>query len=131
MENRCDYCGKCCINTEMILSQQDIEKIIKFYPKKIKKKKFSFINQNGFFQLKNSTNHCVFLDNLSMKCTIYDFRPQGCRFYPLIYDIDEQLCKLDADCPRTHVFYESKQDFEKSCRNLKNFLREQLNLKLD
>ncbi len=112
----------------MILSQQDIDIIIQKFPKKLKRKDFIFKNQNRFFQLKNSANHCVFLDFFSKKCKIYEYRPQGCRFYPLIYDFIQNKCVFDEDCPRTNLFYQDKQILKKICENLKSFLRTELEM---
>ncbi|MFX1313032.1 MAG: YkgJ family cysteine cluster protein [Promethearchaeota archaeon] len=128
MKNKCENCGKCCIRTEMILTQQDIDLIIQNFPRKIKKKDFIFKNKNGFFQLKNSANHCVFFDLLSKKCIIYEYRPQGCRFYPLIYDFIKNKCIFDIDCPRTHLFYQKNNELKKKCIDLKHYLRTQLKI---
>ncbi|MFX1371785.1 MAG: YkgJ family cysteine cluster protein [Promethearchaeota archaeon] len=131
MKNKCESCGKCCINTEMILSQQDIDLIIQNYPKKLEEEEFIFKNQNGFFQLKNSIEKCVFFDNNLMKCKIYKSRPQGCRFYPMIYDTSKKKCTLDKDCPRTNLFYKNRKEYKLNCQNLKSFLKKQLNLKIN
>ena len=128
MDNKCESCGECCIRTEMILSQQDIKVIIQNYPKKLKKKDFIFKNQTGFFQLKNSANHCLFLNYITKKCTIYEYRPQGCRFYPLIYDFMKYKCIFDKDCPRTHLFYQKREELKKNCYDLKQFLKTQLKI---
>ena len=130
MDNKCESCGECCIRTEMILSQQDIDVIIHNFPKKLKRKNFVFKNQNGFFQLKNSANHCVFLDFFSKKCTIYEYRPQGCRYYPLIYDFIQNKCIFDKDCPRTYLFYQKKEELKMNCNDLKHFLRTQLKINM-
>ena len=90
MRSLCENCGKCCLETEMILSQQDIELIKKSYPNNLRKQDFVFKTNNAQFQLKNIEGHCVFFDNFSKICNIYKYRPQGCRFYPLIYDINEE-----------------------------------------
>lgn len=130
MKNKCKDCGKCCLDTEMILSQQDIELIKNSHPKNLRNQDFVFKNSNYQFQLKNIENHCVFFDYSSKNCNIYKYRPQGCRFYPLIYDINEEKCELDEDCPRTSLFYKKKQDFKIACQNLKIFLKNQLNMKI-
>lgn len=129
MENKCKDCGKCCLETEMILSQQDIELIKAYYPNNIREQDFIFKNKNEQFQLKNFEGHCVFFDYSSKNCNIYKYRPQGCKFYPLIYDINEKKCRLDEDCPRINLFYKNKKDFKIACQNLKMFLKEQLNIK--
>lgn len=131
MENKCENCGKCCLDTEMILSHQDIELIKISYPNNIRKQDFAFKNKNEQFQLKNIEGHCVFFNHYSKNCNIYKFRPQGCRFYPLIFNINEKKCKLDEDCPRTNLFYENKQNLKITCKNLKIFLKKQLNMKIN
>ena len=131
MENKCENCGKCCLDTEMILSKLDIELIKNSYPNNIRKQDFAFKNKNEQFQLKNIEGHCVFFDDYSENCHIYKYRPQGCRFYPLIYDINEKKCKLDEDCPRNNLFYENKQNLKITCQNLKIFLKKQLNMKIN
>lgn len=131
MENKCENCGKCCLETEMILSRQDIELIKNRYPNNIREHDFAFKNKNEQFQLKNVEGYCVFFDDYSKNCNIYKFRPQGCRFYPLIYNINEKKCRLDEDCPRTSLFYKNKQDLKIACQNLKIFLKKQLNMKIN
>ncbi len=88
METGCQDCGECCLITEMILSKEDIKRIIKSSPNNLKKEEFVFKNKEGFFQLKNISEHCVFFDFLSKQCKVYESRPQGCRFYPLIFDFN-------------------------------------------
>lgn len=128
MRNKCENCGECCIRTEMILTQQDIDLIIQRYPKKIKAKHFVSKSKSGFFRLKNIANYCVFLDYSLKKCMIYDFRPSGCRFYPLIFNFHEKRCVFDEDCPRTNLFYQEKDILEDTCKKLKLFIKKQLNL---
>ncbi len=128
MRYECKNCGGlCCQNTEMILSKKDIILIIKNFSKRIRQEDFTFQN-NDFFQLKNVESHCFFLNNTTKMCNIYEFRPYGCRFYPMIYDDKKRLCLLDNDCPRTHLFYQSSQVFKKTCKKVKNFLREQIKI---
>ncbi|MHA1916018.1 MAG: YkgJ family cysteine cluster protein [Promethearchaeota archaeon] len=130
MSNKCEDCGKCCLETEMILSRSDIEIITKHSTSDLKKEDFSVDNKYGQSELKNIEGHCVFLEESSKMCTIYEHRPTGCRFYPLIYDFQERTCILDGDCPRTNLFYRDKKKFIKSCVNLQNYLKNQLNLKI-
>ena len=131
MENKCKDCGICCLNTDMILSEQDISLILNNYPSNdLQREDFIFINKNGLFQLKNIEDHCVFFDAAIKKCKIYHAHPQGCRFYPLIYDIDKNKCVLDKDCPRTHLFYQNNNKIKRYCKKIKNFLREQLHINI-
>ena len=128
MKNKCQNCGECCLRTEMILSKNDIYKIMKNSPKNLKKKDFVFKNKEGFFQLKNIRDHCIFLDPLSKQCKIYKHRPQGCRFYPLIFDFQEKICISDNDCPRPHLFYQNKSELKNTCEDLMRFLKQELEL---
>ncbi|NHK30484.1 MAG: YkgJ family cysteine cluster protein [Asgard group archaeon] len=87
-------CAACCKDTKMMLSQKDIENITSIG---YNKKDFVYLDTDGFFKLQNINGLCFFLkDN---KCEIYDHRPQGCRFYPIIYDLDLKKAILDGDCP--------------------------------
>ena len=130
MKNKCENCGKCCLETEMILSQQDIKIIISNLPN-IKKQDFIFKNTNEQYQLRNIEGHCFFFDVSNKECKIYKFRPQGCRFYPLIYDFNKKDCRLDDDCPRNNLFYNDNKTFRSLCQNLKIFLKTQLNIKIN
>jgi Fe-S-cluster containining protein len=130
MKNKCENCGGlCCLDTQMLLSKDDVNLILKNYPDKLKKEDFIF-EINRYFQLKNINGHCVFFDSYTEMCKIYKYRPQGCRFYPLIYDKDKETCIFDEDCPRNHLFYKSKDEFETICKKIKEFIRTQLSIEL-
>jgi Fe-S-cluster containining protein len=129
MKNECKECGKCCMETEMILSKEDINLILKTSKTNLKKKEFVFLNDGGYYQLKNLNGHCVFLDPTLKLCKIYNNRPQGCRFYPMIYDIDNKRCIIDKECPRLNLFYQDQKEFESICKELKKFVKVELNLR--
>ncbi len=131
MRNKCENCGKCCLETEMILSPQDIKIIINSLPNNIRKEDFTFKNINEQYQLRNIEGHCFFLDYSNKECKIYKFRPQGCKFYPLIYDINKKKCRLDEECPRNNLFYKDNQTLRNECQNVKMFLKNQLNIKIN
>ena len=78
----------------MILSHQDITRIETLG---FKKEDFCFLDEDGFFKLKNIDNECFFLKN--NRCSIYEHRPQGCKFYPIIFDVDKKKPALDDECP--------------------------------
>ena len=88
MNNKCKDCGKCCLETEMILSQRDIKLILSNFPNPIREEDFTLKNFEDQYQLKNKKGHCVFLEPTQKFCKIYEYRPQGCRFYPLIFDLN-------------------------------------------
>ncbi len=128
MKDKCIDCGKCCLETEMIVSSKDIELILKKAPNHSNMREFAILSDDGFYKLKNIDGHCVFFDLSSKNCVIYDIRPQGCRFYPLIYDYENDECIFDNHCPRTHLFYRNKQEFKLMCEKIRKFLKEQLKM---
>jgi Fe-S-cluster containining protein len=87
-------CAACCKDTKMMLSQKDIENISSLG---YNEKDFYYRNSDDFYKLKNINGQCYFLKE--NKCEIYDHRPQGCRYYPIIYDLDLKKAILDEDCP--------------------------------
>lgn len=103
MENCCrDHnCIKCCLETEMLLLNEDIERIrsLGFA------KKFFVIKRDGWLQLKNYDGRCVFHNGIV--CSIYENRPEGCRLYPVIHNEDMNIT-FDMDCPYRDKFEISK-----------------------
>lgn len=90
-------CTKCCQDTEMPLSDLDISRI-----EKLGFRNFSVVKRNGHRCLRNSSGRCVFHDGL--RCTIYFGRPEGCRFYPAVLDLDRKQVTLDKHCPNRSLF---------------------------
>ncbi|MHA1131653.1 MAG: YkgJ family cysteine cluster protein [Candidatus Helarchaeota archaeon] len=91
----CLCCAKCCEQTEMLLSNEDVRRI----RKQTGEPRWSFMFiRDGYIFLKNKRKHCIFLDSKRKKCSIYEIRPQGCRFYPLIYNPFSKGCIVDRDC---------------------------------
>ena len=131
MFDNCKDCGKCCIETEMIVSKQDINLIKRKCFERINMREFVFKDKDGLFQLKNIEGYCVFFDKVSKGCTIYEYRPQGCRYYPLIFDSYLKKCILDKDCPRSQLFYQNQLELINACHNLKKFLKKQLKIEVD
>ena len=98
-----DYkCNQCCLETNMPLSNQDIERI-----RGLGFDTNFFANESeGWLQLKNHDGRCVFHNGKI--CSIYENRPEGCRLYPIIYDKDKNCAILDEDCPHRNKFQLSK-----------------------
>ena len=126
MKDICKDCGKCCIETEMLLSRKDIDRIEKNNPKRLKIANFVRKTEEGLSQLKNIKGYCIFFDSAANLCTIYDVRPQGCRFYPLIYDSDKKQCVFDEECPKPNLLYPDKEIALKTCEEIKNFLENRI-----
>lgn len=122
MKSICRDCGICCLDTEMPLFDEDILKIKEFI--NIEKDTNFYIEDHGKKFLKNIDNHCIFFDILTRNCKIYDKRPLGCRFYPMIYDIDNKKCVLDEECPRKYKFYVNQNKFKESCVKLTKIMKE-------
>lgn len=99
-------CTQCCMETEMPLSNDDVKRIEKLG---FDRNHF-VINNDGWLQLRNLNERCVFNDG--KKCTIYDSRPEGCKFYPVIYDESEKCATLDEDCPHRDEFKISDANLE-------------------
>ncbi len=97
----CPYssnCYECCLETEMTLSNSDIERIEE---KGYNNKEF-LEEKDRFLILKNIDKQCFFLKD--KRCSIYDSRPQGCRFYPLIYDFEKSEIVIDELCLNHNEF---------------------------
>ena len=93
------YCAKCCYNTEMPLTREDIERIEMLgYPRSY----FVVLGPDSVPRLRNINGHCVFLDPETGKCRIYEYRPLGCRLYPLVYVPGEGVT-VDLECPLAHT----------------------------
>jgi Fe-S-cluster containining protein len=102
----------------MQLTSIDIERISK---RGYKFKDF-VVKNRGELNLKNHNNKCVFLrDN---GCTIYWYRPEGCRLYPLIYNYNSQIGEIDDFCPYNHEFQVTSEDVNRLFILLKKFTSE-------
>ncbi|MBY9018622.1 MAG: YkgJ family cysteine cluster protein [Candidatus Lokiarchaeota archaeon] len=130
MTNVCLDCGKCCLETEMILSQEDVKRIINNFKGDIEQEDFCYISRDGYLQLRNNEHHCYFFELSTKNCKIYDIRPQGCKFYPLIYDMKKNKCTLDEDCPKPYLFYPNKSEMEKTCSEIIHYLKNHLKIEL-
>ncbi len=89
-------CSLCCHETEMTLSGADMTEI-----EKRGHKDFSII-KNGYTYIRNVDGMCIFLKG--GLCSIYEYRPLGCRFYPVIFDEQDERAILDDFCPHTNCF---------------------------
>ncbi len=102
-----DYkCIQCCLETEMSLSNEDIERIkgLGFATK------FFITKRGGWLQLKNYNGGCVFYNGVG--CSIYENRPEGCNLYPIIYDKEKNCAVLDEDCQHRDKFEISKTSIQ-------------------
>lgn len=68
------------------------------------------VETNGETRLKNRQSKCFFLEESG--CRVYASRPDGCRIYPLIYDVDTRRFVLDPICLHAAEFKATKEDKE-------------------
>ena len=100
-------CSLCCHETKMLLTNIDVNRISKLgYKVKSFAKKVSY-----GWQLKNIDGKCFFLEG--NRCKIYEYRPYGCRLYPLIYDWNKHKVTLDDLCPHKEKFNFQMKDVRK------------------
>ncbi len=90
-------CSRCCHDTQMMLTEEDVERISALGYRDF------YYEKDGFLYLKNRGGKCVFLDE-NGRCRIYEHRPAGCRFYPYIYDYERDEILRDVDCPYAQEF---------------------------
>jgi len=68
---------------------------------------FSARTQKGWV-LRNNRGKCFFLAD--DRCSVYHFRPEGCRLYPLVYDENVAHPILDRFCPHRDEFTPQEAD---------------------
>ena len=91
-------CIKCCLDTEMPLSNSDIVRIMTLgFPEN-----FFAVKRNGNRQLRNLSGRCVFHNG--QRCTIYSYRPEGCQIYPVVFNDDVGEAVLDSYCSHREKF---------------------------
>jgi Fe-S-cluster containining protein len=83
---RCSHCGLCCTETEMLLSETDVERLIK---NGFEEKQFVRRDKKGYLRLRNRQRYCTFYDARLRRCRVYRRRPEGCRLYPVIYSVED------------------------------------------
>jgi Fe-S-cluster containining protein len=114
----CDNdCHLCCINTRMTLTEADVALL-----EAAGRRRFSFLNEDRVPQLRNVSGHCVFL--VEGRCSVYEQRPEGCRLYPLILDLDLDRVVRDDFCPFADEFEFIGDDEERLRRSVADEERE-------
>jgi Fe-S-cluster containining protein len=90
-------CHACCIGTRMTLTSADVARL-----EAAGCRDFFRLTRNGDLELVNRDGHCVFLDG--GRCSVYQVRPEGCRLYPLVLDLDSDRVVRDEFCPHRVEF---------------------------
>ncbi len=98
-------CALCCYETEMPLTSKDIARLENLGHASAD---FVVIDDSGYPLLKNRPatppdegHHCVFL--VDKKCSVYEHRPDGCRWYPITITPDRRAVR-DDECPHRQEF---------------------------
>ena len=111
-------CYKCCLDTQMILTPSDIERISQ--KTGLKREDFAWFD-GKYWRLKNVYGHCIFLDPITGRCKIYEIRPLGCQAYPVIEK--NGICVPDYTyCPYAHLL--SRKELIEGCKILRKIFKE-------
>ncbi len=108
---RCGFrdCFYCCLNTEMLLTEEDVKRIETYTDYKRSEFLLPLEETRGFYQLRNVPSpigrKCFFLTNKG-KCSIYKFAPEGCKLYPLVMNLDTKEVMVDYECREYDWFRE-------------------------
>ncbi len=104
---RAHDCSQCCtVGTDVPMTNEDIERI-----KSIGYKEDFFVEEvKGWLLLKLEDDACVFLRG--GLCSIHKARPESCRLYPSVFDVDTNEVVADSECVYADEFRVSKKDIE-------------------
>ena len=111
-------CVACCLETEMPLTEDDLKRIEK---RGYKRAEFT-VEEEGETRLKNGNGVCFFLEG--GRCMIYEGRPEGCRIYPLVYEVDSHKFVYDMVCPHSSEFSATREDKDRLKRLIRRLDRE-------
>ena len=84
------------------------------------RKDFLVRGMAGFCELKNIDGHCYFYNPETKECKIYESRPEGCRYYPIIYHSVKRKCLVDKDCPSGETV--SREEIRKICHKVRKLV---------
>ncbi len=112
---QCSACkSSCCVETEMTITKKDAERID---ARGYDREEYLIKGSDNFCELRNVDGHCYFYDPDTKLCEIYEVRPDGCRYYPVVYNVRKRKCVLDDDCPLRESI--ARQEMRKICHRVK------------
>jgi len=79
----------------MVLTPTDVIRITSLG---YKLKEFASISNDGLLRLKNREGYCIFFNPDTKSCKIYKWRPKGCKVYPIIYLVEDNMITVDNEC---------------------------------
>ncbi len=78
--------------------------------------------EDGLYTLRNHDGACFFFDTQSRSCKVYSDRPEGCKYYPIIYSLDENRSITDSEeCHRASTITE--RELRASAPNLARLVK--------
>jgi Fe-S-cluster containining protein len=101
----------------MTLTRKDVERIEALG---YDRKDFLVRVMAGFCELRNIDGNCFFYDSDTKICRIYENRPEGCRYYPIIYDARKKKCVIDKDCPSGETV--SREEIRQVCHKVRRLV---------
>lgn len=109
----------CCQETEMTLTRADAKRINALG---YSTSDYAHRVDGGFCELRNVDGHCYFYDQSSKECKIYEARPEGCRWYPVVYHYKKRKCIGDGDCPASPTL--TRTNIRKVCHKVRTLVEE-------
>jgi Fe-S-cluster containining protein len=85
------------------------------------------IIKNGLYTMKNRRGACYFFDTKSKRCKVYPRRPEGCRYYPIVYSLDKKQPIIDEEeCHKASTIteHELKTASPKLARLIRRIIRD-------
>ena len=116
-DGSCDEIRLCCTETEMTLTREDVERIEALG---YNRTDFLVRVMAGFCELNNVDGFCYFYDRETKECRIYEDRPEGCKYYPNIYDMRRKKCIIDRDCPSGETV--TREEVRKVCHKVRKLV---------
>jgi Fe-S-cluster containining protein len=116
-DGTCEQVRLCCIDTEMTLTKRDADRLD---AAGYNRKDYLVRTEDGFCELRNVDGHCFFYDTDTKLCKVYESRPDGCRYYPVVYDLRKRKCTVDRDCPSRETM--SRQEIRKVCHKVRELV---------
>ena len=112
--NECEACGGHCCSGQsgyIYVDEVEIKKLVDFLGVDIQYFYKKYLIKNGYkFSLieiqKEDHFNCVFFNEETKKCQVYDVRPNQCKTFPFWDYFKTNIKELQKECPAIKVNYE-------------------------
>lgn len=84
----CTACGRCCTNhgeyAYVYVNPDEVDALARLLelPPAEFRRRYTFVDEDGWRQLRTRDEACVFLDRETGRCGVYHARPTQCRTFP-------------------------------------------------